>query len=183
MLAGGAGLRAGGRDKGLLPVGDGTAAEAAIATLRPRCGRVIVSANRNLEIYRGFPADTVITDLRPGYPGPLAGLESLVRLETAEQMLVLPCDMPDISPGVYDRLLERLRKDESLDVVHATTQRGSHYLVAALRRRALTSIPGHLDRGEGAVRTWLAGLQVATIDFDGAAAESFRNRNQASDWE
>ena len=62
----------GGRDKGLLPFGDGLLVERVLDGILPQVGAALISANRNQEAYRrlGFP---VIADPLDDFQGPLAG--------------------------------------------------------------------------------------------------------------
>lgn len=76
ILCGGLGRRADGADKGLLRFGDATAVEAIASLLRPVCDTLVISANRNLARYRALRIGSVVCDLRPGFHGPLAGIEA-----------------------------------------------------------------------------------------------------------
>lgn len=182
ILAGGRGRRLGGADKGLLPFRGVPAASHALRALQPRCGRVFLCANRNLETYRGLGGDGVIEDLRSGYPGPLAGLEAARALVTSDRVLLLPCDTPAINPAIVDRLLGVLDGDPDLDAVYAGTDQTAHFLVSALRRRALCSVSACLDRGDHSVRAWLRGLSARRAHFTDEDASSLQNRNQPEDW-
>ena len=71
ILAGGAGTRAGGRDKGLIDYdGEPDVLRVAGSPFAPQVGAIWLSANRNQQEYArlGF---AVIEDENPGFPGPL----------------------------------------------------------------------------------------------------------------
>ncbi len=182
ILCGGTGSRLGGRDKGLIPYAGRTAVECVAETLRPLCSRLLISANRNLERYEALGIGTVFADRRDGFQGPLAALEAAAGHSQAPLLLVLPCDIPEVSTDLVGRLLEALTADPQCDVVHAATGSDSHYLCAALRSACLAGVSARLDRGERAVRHWLAGLQVQRQLFTGRHAAELRNLNQPQDW-
>lgn len=181
LLCGGAGRRMGGRDKGLLPFGAVTAAEAALDALRPCCDRVLISANRNLDRYTAMACAAVIDDGRDGFAGPLAGLEAVRPFVTASRVLLLPCDAAGLAQDVPRRLLERLDALPACGMVFVHCDGRDHYLVAALRREALCAVSEALDRGSGRVRDWVAGLRHARLHLERRHAATL-NRNDESDW-
>ena len=106
VLAGGRGSRMGGVDKGLqlLVGGDGVArplAQHAVERLAPQVGRVWVSANRNLDAYRGFGVavvadaplvETPAADTDAGFAGPLAGVLAGLDAVVTPYLAAVPCD-------------------------------------------------------------------------------------------
>jgi len=181
LLCGGAGRRVGGRDKGLLPFGAVTAAEAALDALRPWCDRVLISANRNLERYAAMPCAAVIRDGRSDFAGPLAGLEALRPFVTATRVLLLPCDAAGLPRDTPRRLLERLDALPDREIVFVRCGGRDHYLIAALRREALCALSEQLDRGDGRVRDWVTGLRHERLHLHQGYAATL-NRNRASEW-
>jgi molybdopterin-guanine dinucleotide biosynthesis protein A len=182
VLAGGRGRRLGGADKGLQPFHGEAVATHALRALGQRCGHVFISANRNLAAYRALGATEVLQDLRPAYPGPLAGLEAVRGALHSDRLLVLPCDMPLVALRILDRLRETLDADPGLDAVFAATDRRDHFLVSALRCRALCSVSACLDQGTHSVRAWLEGLAVRREVFHGEDAATMLNLNTPGDW-
>lgn len=183
VLAGGAGRRVHGRDKGLLSVRGQPAALLVARRLAGCCDRVLISANRNTQAYRNLGVGPVVADQRTGHRGPLAGLEAIRPLLRTPLIVVAPCDLPEVGEDVPAALLAVLRADRSLDAVYARSGAGSHYLLAGLRRRALCSISARLDAGSGAVRQWLATLNTAVLSLREDAGEQLRDRNAPQDWE
>ena len=172
LLSGGRGSRAGGRDKGLLAVGNDSAAATALALLRPLCRRLYVSANRNLDRYRALPQVTVVTDLRPDFPGPLAPL-----------LLMLPNDLPFLHPAVPAALLNHMRAaGPRLDGVFASDGSHPQYLCACLRSHCLGNAGAQLDAGEHRVRSWLDSWSVEALIFSDHRGASLRNCNTAKEW-
>ncbi|MEO1078088.1 MAG: molybdenum cofactor guanylyltransferase [Pseudomonadota bacterium] len=182
VLSGGAGRRVDGRDKGLLQGEHGVAAKEALDLLRRYCGRVFLSANRNLERYESMGSDGVLRDSRPGHQGPLAGLETVRPVLSSDRLLLLPCDTSGISHDLPGRLLYALDADPDCDVIHAHAADRDQYLVAAIRRRALCSVSSVLDQQGGAVRAWLRTLTSRRLYLDSEEGAALRNRNDSADW-
>jgi molybdopterin-guanine dinucleotide biosynthesis protein A len=103
ILAGGAGVRMGGQDKGLLPVAGAPLIAHTLAAFSPQVGRVLISANRNLDAYRalGWP---VVTDHLAGFPGPLAGMAAGLGAALTPWVAFVPCDSPLLPPDLVARL-------------------------------------------------------------------------------
>ena len=105
LLAGGRGQRMGGQDKGLLP----WLGEPLIAHLqrkvRALTDDLIISCNRNRELYAPF-ADQLVMDDESGFPGPLAGIRAGLKAARHGHLLVLPCDVPRIDAALLQSMLE-----------------------------------------------------------------------------
>lgn len=75
ILAGGRGTRMGGQDKGWLPLHGRPLVQHVLDRFSPQVGRVLISANRNLERYRNLGLEVLVDPDRFGpYPGPLGGI-------------------------------------------------------------------------------------------------------------
>ncbi|VEF12090.1 molybdopterin-guanine dinucleotide biosynthesis protein MobA [Pseudomonas fluorescens] len=105
LLAGGRGQRMGGQDKGLLP----WLGEPLIAHLqrkvRALTDDLIISCNRNRELYAPF-ADQLVMDDESGFPGPLAGIRAGLKAARHSHLLVLPCDVPRIDAALLQSMRE-----------------------------------------------------------------------------
>jgi molybdopterin-guanine dinucleotide biosynthesis protein A len=172
VLAGGRGSRMGGVDKGLQPFNDEPLALHVLRKLTPQCGAMLISANRNIEIYSqlGGPFEAqVIVDAMPDYPGPLAGIAAAMRAAKTEFVLIAPCDAPFTDPDLAVRLADGLsagRADIAMAlVVDAAGERHLHPVCALLR----TSLVGDLDAcilaGERKVRAWYARHKAVEVTF------------------
>jgi molybdopterin-guanine dinucleotide biosynthesis protein A len=173
VLAGGAGRRMGGADKGLCRFAGQTLAARAIARLAPQVDRVWISANRNLPAYRqlGVP---VIGDALIGYPGPLAGWQSaLVQLET-RWLASVPCDAPFFPADLVARLAAAIG-----DAPAATACVGDALqpVFSLLHRDLLPALERSLASGERGVGRWLDSVGTRRVPFADAAA--FVNVNDA----
>jgi molybdopterin-guanine dinucleotide biosynthesis protein A len=174
ILAGGAGRRAGGRDKGLITWCGRPLVAHVAERLRPQVGSLLISCNRNGERY-GAIAPTVATDLRSGYQGPLAGLEAASANLATDKLVIVPCDTPELPGDLVSRLIAVLEKGEAV-IAYAHDGERCHYLCAALCSHCLSDLPGWLDRGGRAVRHWYRCHRCLAVDFSDQAP-AFRNIN------
>ncbi|PLW83168.1 molybdenum cofactor guanylyltransferase [Kineobactrum sediminis] len=175
ILAGGAGSRVGGRDKGLLEWRGKPLVQWVAQSLRPQVNTLYISCNRNQCTYRSF-ADHVISD-QPGPPvGPLAGLRALPAIPPGDYLLVVPCDTPLVPATLGTRLMETLGADNALAVCYAEDQINRHYLHALLKSECLHSLEDYLVSGHRSVRGWYATLQAAAVDFSDMT-DAFSNLN------
>jgi len=177
ILAGGAGRRTGGRDKGLIPWSGKPLVEHVAERLRPQVDCLLVSCNRNFEQYATISGAT-IADSRRDFQGPLAGLEAAAPHIHTDFVVVSACDTPLLPEDMVQRLLEPLvnRGAGVFDISFAHDGQREQYLCAALRTTCLAGLPGYLDEGQRAVRHWYQGQRCIAVDFSDER-ESFRNYN------
>ncbi|MBV1776248.1 molybdenum cofactor guanylyltransferase [Burkholderiaceae bacterium DAT-1] len=158
ILCGGLGSRMGGIDKGWLEVEGIPLVERCIASLKRQSlqpARILISANRTLPRYEslGLP---ILTDLRAGNPGPLAGIEAGLHAASSDWLFALPCDCPDIP----DDMIEQLAKvDTTARVRHAAY----HPLPCLLHQSTLNTLTAALDCGRYRVRAWQHECEAATV--------------------
>ena len=175
ILAGGAGRRAGGQDKGLvLWRGEPLVAHVA-ARLRPQVDAVLISCNRNAEAYSRYAVQTV-ADRRAGFQGPLSGLEAAAPALSTTYVAVAACDTPLLPGDLVNRLLAVLRSSDA-DICCAHDGQRAHYLCAVMRTVCLSSLTPFLDSGGRAVHEWYATRSWLTVDFSDRAS-AFDNLNR-----
>jgi len=176
ILAGGQGRRMGGVDKGLIEYRGRPLIEWAISGLAAQVDQLVISANRNLDVYAAYGL-RVLPDTLPDYPGPLAGVLAALDALSADWLLVVPCDTPHLPPDLACRLLEAARRANVSLAVAADSARVHHscFIVRTDQRDGLAA---YLDRGERAVRHWQAGMASTAVRFD---ADCFANFNQPDD--
>lgn len=123
VLAGGRGSRMGGVDKGLQLLDGVPLAQRVLQRLQPQVGRVVINANRHLEVYRSLGAPvwpdspTAADDMNDAdglpralpFAGPLSGfLAGLTRCQTP-WLVTVPCDAPRFPADLVIRLVDALR--------------------------------------------------------------------------
>ena len=169
----------GGKDKGLLPFGDGLLVERVLLGILPQVGAALISANRNREAYRrlGFP---VIADPLDDFQGPLAGfLAGLENMQT-DYLLTLPCDGPVIADDLVKRLAAGL-SDAGADIAVAHDGKRLQPVYALLNRRVLPDLRLALEQGERKIDRWYPRNHCITVDFSDVP-EQFSNINTPEDY-
>ncbi len=179
VLAGGAGRRMGGRDKGLIDLNGRPLAAWTADALRPQVGRLWISANRNIERYAGL-AERVIPDRLDGYQGPLAGIAATLAAVDTPWLLTAPCDTPLLPADLATRLAAALAADPSADLAVAADSERQHPLHALLPARLAASLDAYLAAGGRSVHGWLEAQAVALADFS-AVPRAFSNANRPED--
>jgi molybdenum cofactor guanylyltransferase len=166
VLAGGRGLRVGGRDKGLLEHLGRPMVAAPVQALAVSCEVVLISANRNLARYARF-ADGVVRDATPDFPGPLGGISAGLRAAAPALLVVVPCDVQNLKPDLPIRLVRALRLHAGADAAVTRDERRLQPLVAALRGHLAPSIEDYLRSGGRSVIGWLETLRVTEVKLRG----------------
>lgn len=179
ILAGGAGRRVGGEDKGLITWQGKPLVQHVHDRIAPQVAEVMISCNRNRERYARI-ASLAASDVRPGFQGPLAGLEAAIPALAGEFVLLVPCDTPLLPEDLAPRLAAALRDSPRVAGCYASSDGNGHYLCALLRANRLGSLPRFLDTGGRAVRHWYEQIGVDAVPFDDQPG-SFLNLNRMFD--
>ena len=176
VLAGGKASRMGGQDKGLILLNGKPLWQHVADGLLPQVSEVVISANRNLDIYRqsGFP---VIADTLSGFPGPLAGLLSVMQQTSGDWFLFCPCDTPFIPDNLVERLVKQ-RQNAPVVWVHDGDR--DHPAVALAHRSLAPQIVNYLASGERRVMVFMRQVGGHFVDFSDTK-EAFRNINTPED--
>jgi molybdopterin-guanine dinucleotide biosynthesis protein A len=179
ILAGGKSRRMGGRDKGLLPYGDGVLAGRVLELVAPQVGEVMISANRNREVYEklGCP---VLGDPLDDFQGPLAGFLAGLTAMRTEYLLTLPCDGPMVLPDLARRLADGL-DDAAADIAVAHDGDRLQPVYALLHARVTDDLRAALAEGERKIDRWYPRHRWATVDFSDVP-QQFRNINTPEDY-
>lgn len=177
ILAGGEGRRVGGSDKGLLDYQGKPLVAQVIERLAPQVGQLLISANRNLEVYRAY-GHPVLTDGSAERLGPLAGIEAGLRACETPWLVVCPCDCPALPADLVTRLLAAAMVRNAVMAV-AATDAGMQPTFQLCRRDLLTALKSYLSSGERKVGSWCR--QQGAVEVNFPAAEAFRNLNDQAD--
>lgn len=178
ILAGGRARRMGGRDKGLLPLAGRPMIEYVIEALRPQVDALLINANRNHEIYRGY-GYPVVPDQTDDYPGPLAGMAAAMAAADPGSILTVPCDGPWL-PTDLARRLQRCRTAHGTPICMAHDGLRAQPVFALLDRDLLPSLREYLQGGGRKIDLWYARHDAATADFSDCP-EVFVNVNTPED--
>ena len=179
ILAGGQGSRLGGVDKGLQAFEGQPLVQHALQRLAPRVGRVMISANRNLDVYKGMGVSVWSDEpSSAGYEGPLAGfLAGLMHCETP-YLITVPCDSPRMPVDLVQRLWQALQ-DEAADLAIAATRRDGELklepVFCLMKRELQANLQHYMRSDQRKIERWTAEQRRAVVVFDDDAA--FANVN------
>jgi len=176
VLAGGRGTRMGGIDKGLQLLKGKALWRHVADRLHPQVTKLVISANRNLDCWRssGYP---IITDSLNDFPGPLAGMLSVMHQVEGEWFLFCPCDTPFIPSFLAERLI--LQKKSS-PVVWVHDGERDHPAIALVNRVVISELETYLAAGERRVMVFMRKMGGHSVDFSDVKS-AFINVNTLSD--
>jgi len=181
LLAGGAGTRMNGKDKGLMHWHDRPMAHWVAEALSAVTTPLLISANRSLKDYRllGHVLQDA-PDLKG--QGPLAGL--LAGLTEAQKqgfdaVLVCPCDTPGIQPEVFRQLTDAWHEQPEYPVIAQCAGR-SHPLHGVYPVSLINLLETQLRDENRRVMVFAETAGARTLDCPDAE-ETFQNRNRPED--
>lgn len=178
ILSGGRGTRVGGSDKGWLSWQGKPLIQYPLDTFSSLATEIIISANRELPRYLALPA-RVVTDLRPDFCGPMAGLESIMSATTTWPLMIIGCDMPNLPTTVAEQLISSLSACQPIVVAH-DGNRQQHLCMAIADEHSISSLKRYLDDGGRSAYGWLTQNHAAQISFP-QSKEAFENVNRLSE--
>jgi len=178
ILAGGQGRRMHGEDKGLIELCGKPLFLHVFTILAPQVNNVVISANRNIDVYQQQGVH-VIQDVLSGYPGPLAGMLSVMETLEHEWFLFCPCDTPNIPPDLLSRLWAG-RKTAIVKAVWANDGDRDHPGIALLHTSLKDPLRAYLASGERRVMQFLQHAGGHSVPFNDGK-EAFANINTPDD--
>lgn len=176
VLAGGKATRMEGQDKGLLELNGKPLWKHVADVLAPQTHRVVINANRHLDVYRHSGLQ-VVTDNLAGYPGPLAGMLSVLMSVEEDWFLFCPCDTPFIPSDLASRLVMG-RGDSPVVWVHDGER--DHPTIALVNRQILPLLSDYLVRGERRVLVFMREAGGHSVAFN-HQKDAFVNVNTPDD--
>lgn len=163
ILAGGLARRMGGDDKGLIHYQGQAMVRHAIQAMLPQVDTLIINANRNIDQYQqlGYP---VVADSIEGFHGPLAGMLTAMENTDADYILTAPCDCPNISTRLRQRMMETLLQTQSELAVASDGER-MQPVFSLIPTRLRDDLRTFLEQGERKIDRWLTQYKLAEVDF------------------
>ena len=159
VLAGGQGRRLG-RPKGSVVLDGLTLAERAARTLRPLCGSVLVSLAPGMA--NPAPKYPSVEDPQPAFRGPLVGIEAAMAVTGEADLLVLPCDYPDVDTGILRCIVNASQPEDDL-VFLVDAEGRDHPLVGLWKRTSRDRVREAIEYRMHKVRGLLADLVVRRV--------------------
>ena len=178
ILAGGQARRMGGEDKGLIPVAGRPMIAHVIDALRGQLDRIIINANRNLDMYRSY-ALPVIADQSTDFNGPLAGMATCMKAAETEYIITVPCDSPLLPADYVQRMFDTLNEARA-EICVAENEGRLQPVFALLRCTLLDSLTAYLADGGRKIDRWFEMHAMVCADFSDRA-EMFINVNTPAD--
>ena len=176
VLAGGRATRMGGKDKGLQLLNGKPLWQHVADTLAGQVTAMAISANRHIDTYRqsGY---AVYQDSLENYPGPLAGMLSVMQQSHGEWFIFCPCDTPFIPSCLIERLF-LLRGTAPVVWVHDGER--DHPAIALMHRSLAPALQAYLAAGERRVLVFMRESGGHSVDFSDVKS-AFVNVNTSED--
>lgn len=158
ILAGGEGRRMGGQDKGWCVQNNKTFIETTLQQIQRQTAMldqavtIVISANRNLPDYLSL-GHPVFSDIRPGYCGPLAGIEAAMSessLSHINRWITWPVDSLNVPD---DYLLNMLTSKSEVSFIKQ--HRRAHYAHLCISKELKNSLSSYLDSKHNSIKGWL----------------------------
>ncbi|MBI2189526.1 MAG: molybdenum cofactor guanylyltransferase [Acidobacteria bacterium] len=162
ILAGGEARRLGRIDKSALVVGAATILDRQLSVLRGLTPHILIVTSDRAGVRAASAGVRVVTDRVQG-AGALGGLYTALEEASTDQVFVIGCDMPFLTPAFVAYVVERGR---GVDVAVPRDARGRHPLCASYARRSAAHFHARIDAGALRVGDALEGLDVREIGPD-----------------
>ncbi|HDR2626898.1 TPA: molybdenum cofactor guanylyltransferase MobA [Enterobacter cancerogenus] len=176
VLAGGRATRMGGKDKGLQLLNGKPLWQHVADALAGQVSARVLSANRHIDIYQrsGLP---VYQDTLADYPGPLAGMLSVMQQNWGEWFVFCSCDTPFIPACLVERMVQQ-RGDSP--VVWAHDGERDHPTIALIHKSLIPALQDYLAAGERRVMVFMRQSGGHSVDFSDLKS-AFVNVNTLED--
>ncbi|MHA0962481.1 molybdenum cofactor guanylyltransferase MobA [Enterobacter cancerogenus] len=176
VLAGGRATRMGGKDKGLQLLNGKPLWQHVADALAGQVSARVLSANRHIDIYQrsGLP---VYQDTLADYPGPLAGMLSVMQQDRGEWFVFCSCDTPFIPACLVERMVQQ-RGDSRVAWAHDGER--DHPTIALIHRSLIPALQDYLAAGERRVMVFMRQSGGHSVDFSDLKS-AFVNVNTLED--
>lgn len=158
ILTGGRARRFDGRDKSQLRVGGRTILERQLDALRGMVDHIWLAGYHGAEPL--VPPLFALSDRIPDC-GPLGGLDAALAATPVGSVLLLACDMPNVTAALLGHLVHQL---DGVDAVVPRTERGYHPLCAVYAQSSRVAVRRRLEQGHLRMQDLLADLRIRTVD-------------------
>ena len=177
ILAGGLGTRIGGA-KGLQPLHGRALIDWVLDSVSLQSEEVLINANGVHDDYLCF-GYSVIADQTPNWAGPLAGLQSALRLARHDWVASVPCDTPFLPADLIARLYKAVSTVAKVEASVAVVAGKRQPTIALYHKNVLPKLDVYLNSGGRKVNSWLETLHLSEVVLDDANA--FTNINTLDD--
>ena len=177
ILAGGLGTRIGGA-KGLQPLYGRALIDWVLDSVSRQSEEILINVNGVHDDYLcfGYP---IIADQTPNWAGPLAGLQSALRLARHDWVASVPCDTPFLPDDLIARLFKAVAATTTAEASVAVVTGKRQPTIALYHKNVLPKLDVYLNSGGRKVNSWLETLHLSEAVLDDAIA--FTNINTLND--
>ncbi|HIL03774.1 MAG TPA: molybdenum cofactor guanylyltransferase [Candidatus Thioglobus autotrophicus] len=179
ILSGGRSSRMQGEDKGLILLNDKPLISYVVDVVNDKAGRLLISANRNIEKYQSY--GEVIVDELTDFQGPLAGISTALSKTNTTYLLTLPCDSPLINETVINRLIDVMDRVD-VDICVADDGLRIHPTIALIKTNLKNNLLAFLESGERKLGLWIEQNNFQKVDFSDQP-KVFINLNNPKDFD
>lgn len=183
ILCGGAARRAGGVDKGLLvekahckPL-----IERQIKFLKPQVNDLMISANRNINIFKAYGYPVYTDNTESNFEGPLQGVLTGLKNCKTDWLYVQPIDTPNLPVDAVAQLCQKMTTLNS-QVYYLSSNERAHYLHLLIHASCYKSLELFVTRNDKRVRGYLETVGALKIDL-GWREAIFKNLNRLDEFE
>lgn len=157
ILAGGAGSRMGGVDKGWVMLNNQPLVCHTLSRLKPQVSSVVISANRELERYRALGVNVVTdataldTDIGSSgdFQGPVAGILAALKTISTPYAVIVPVDAPLLATNLVQVLSYKSTALSLIDDGERT-----HPLFGLFHRSLIESLENYYQQGNRRLMRW-----------------------------
>ncbi|RLD91671.1 MAG: hypothetical protein DRJ09_00240 [Bacteroidetes bacterium] len=182
ILAGGKSSRMG-KDKGLCEFNGKALVSYALETLKPLCGKMIISANHFPEKYKQFGVPVISDEIKN--IGPMGGIYTCLKHSTTRHNLVLSCDTPFVGIILLKHLLDHVQNEQVVAPAHHTFL--IEPLSAYYATNVLDAIKQSINNNDYKLINLFKGVRFKSVLMDTLqpfnADQSFLNINKPEDLE
>jgi molybdenum cofactor guanylyltransferase len=164
-----------GRDKAMLPLGEGTLAGSIAGRVSEASGNVTLIGPPDRYGGLGY---RVIPDLIPD-AGPLGGVYTALTDSQADWNLIVACDMPDVTAGLFEELF-RAAEGSAADCVVPGKSGQLHPLCAVYHRRCRLQAADAIRRNSKKMHDFVSHLHTVVWTPDDFAP--LANINTLAEW-
>lgn len=183
ILAGGESSRMQGQDKAQLLYKNRPMIESVIRALPEDRGKLIISCNQSNQFYQQFTNNLVSDDsLEQALQncGPLSGVLSALELASDLPLLVLPCDTPELSEQLIQRLVDCHLNQSASKLTAALVNDELQPLHCIIEPELINSLRNYLQQGKRKVANWVFQHDPNFLDCSDYATQ-FININSYKD--
>ncbi len=180
VLAGGMARRMEGRDKGLQYWNDKPLIAYVLERLKSQISNIAINANRNIEQYQQFGCD-VFSDNLPDFQGPLSGMATALARTSADFVLFVPCDCPNLPLNLLEKLQSAVSKNRVF-AAYAHDGNRAHPTFCLIAKTLAEPLNAYLAQGERRMLQFLEMQNAEVVDFS-EQPSAFKNFNYLADLE